>query len=145
MADYEHVHEGPGVVLVGHQFDYYWDLGEGRPGLVYARKREAPAPEARLADAVRRALVGCRLLEQDAALAFRTDEILVKVPDRLRAPADEAGFAALRAELEPLATKLYAGPGATVERVGAARDPLGARVRSARAAPPVSELLARIS
>jgi len=54
VADYGHVHEGPGVVLIGHAYDYYWDLGEGRPGLVYTRKREAPAPDARLTDAVRR-------------------------------------------------------------------------------------------
>src|SRR3954470_4156291 len=95
VADYEHVHEGPGVVLVGHAFDYYWDLGEGRPGLMYTRKREAPAPEARLADAVRRALVGCRLLEQDPALpglAFTTNELLIRLPDRLRAPSSATEF-----------------------------------------------------
>src|SRR5690242_1533287 len=118
VADYEHVHEGPGVVLVGHAFDYYWDLGEGRPGLLYMRKRDAPAPETRLTDAVRRALVGCRLLEQDAGLAFQTGELLVRLPDRLRAPADDAGFAALRAELEPIVAKLYAGGAASIERVG---------------------------
>jgi hypothetical protein len=147
VADYEHVHEGPGVVLVGHQFDYYWDLGEGRPGLVYTRKREAPAPETRLLDAVRRALVGCRLLEQDpslAGLAWKTDELLVKLPDRLRAPADEAGYAAFKAELEPVVSKLYAGAKVTIERVGEKRDVLGARVK-ASAGGSVAELLARIS
>jgi len=147
VADYEHVHEGPGVVLVGHQFDYSWDLGEGRPGLIYLRKREAPAPEARLGDAVRRALVGCRLLEQEPALAgigFKTDELVVKLPDRLHAPTEDAGFSAFKAELEPLAAKLYAGAKVTLERVGDAREVLGARVK-ASSAPTVSELLARIS
>ncbi len=147
VADYEHVHEGPGVVLVGHQFDYYWDLGEGRPGLMYTRKREAPAPEVRLVDAVRRVLVGCRLLEQDpslAGIAFKTDELLVKLPDRLRAPTDDAGFAAFKAELEPIAAKLYGGAKVTVERAGEARDVLGARVKASAGAS-VAELLARIS
>lgn len=147
VADYEHVHEGPGVVLIGHAFDYYWDLGEGRPGLVYTRKREAPAPEARLTDAVRRALVGCRLLEQEASLAgiaFNTKELFVRLPDRLAAPSDDAGFAAFRAELEPIAGKLFPGAKTTIERVGGGRELLGARITSeARAS--VSELLARIS
>lgn len=146
VADYEHVHEGPGVVLVGHQFDYSWDLGEGRPGLVYTRKREAPAPEARVLDAVRRALVGCRLLEQEASLAglgWKTDELLVKLPDRLRAPNDDAHFAELKSELTAIASKLYARANVTIERVGEARDVLGARV-TASAGASVSDLLARV-
>jgi hypothetical protein len=147
VADYDHVHEGPGVVLIGHAFDYYWDHGEGRTGLVYTRKRDAPAPEARLADAVRRAFVGCRLLEQEATLsglAFKTDELLVRLPDRLHAPSDEAGFAAFKAELEPLAQKLYAGAPVTIERVGGPRELLGARVKSSGRGT-VAELLARLS
>ncbi|HEV8246140.1 MAG TPA: hypothetical protein VGP93_10250, partial [Polyangiaceae bacterium] len=38
VADYAHVHHGPGVVLVGHAADYYMDQGEGRLGLLYSRK-----------------------------------------------------------------------------------------------------------
>jgi hypothetical protein len=147
VADYEHVHEGPGVVLVGHAFDYYWDLGEGRPGLVYLRKRDAPAPDARLSDAVRRALVGCRLLEQDptlAGLGWKTNELLVRLPDRLRAPSTEAGFSAFAAELAPVAEKLYAGQKPTIERVGDDRELLSARVTVSQAGS-VAELLARLS
>ena len=147
VADYEHVHEGPGVVLVGHAFDYYWDLGEGRPGLIYTRKREAPAPEARLADAVRRALIGCRLLEQDpalAGLAFKTNELVVKLPDRLRAPSNASEFASFASELAPIAEKLYPGQKPSIERVGDDRELLGARV-SVGAAGSVAELLARFS
>jgi hypothetical protein len=147
VADYGHVHEGPGVVLVGHAYDYCWDLGEGRPGLMYTRKRDAPAPEVRLADAVRRVLVGARLLEQDATLkglAFRADELFVRLPDRLRAPTDDAGFAALRAELEPLVGKLYPNATNAIERVGGTRELLGARVKS-NAHATTSDLLARLS
>lgn len=147
VADYDHVHEGPGVVLVGHAFDYYWDHGEGRTGLVYTRKRDAPAPEVRLADAVRRALVGCRLLEQEPTLSgisFHTNELFVRLPDRLRAPSDDAGFDALKAELKPLVDKLYAGASTSIERVGGARELLGARVKSSGRGT-VAELLARLS
>jgi len=147
VADYEHVHEGPGVVLVGHAFDYYWDLGEGRPGLMYTRKREAPAPEARLADAVRRALVGCRLLEQDPTLpglSFKTNELLIRLPDRLRAPSNAAEFTAFAAELAPVVEKLYPGQKPSIERVGGDRELLTARVVAGQGGS-VSELLARFS
>lgn len=146
VADYEHVHQGPGVVLVGHEFDYYWDLGEGRPGLIYSRKRSAPPSATRLADAVRRALVGCKLLEQEAGLdaAFKTDELVVRLPDRLNAPVSDASYAAFQAELAPLAEKLYSGAKVSIERVGGDRDMLGARVK-ASAAGSVAELLARVS
>ena len=146
VADYEHVHQGPGVVLVGHEFDYYWDLGEGRPGLIYSRKRSAPAPDARLSDAVRRALVGCKLLEQEAGLgaAFKTDELVVRLPDRLKAPVNDASYSAFQAEVAALAEKLYGGAKVSIERVGGERDMLGARVK-ASAAGSVTDLLARVS
>lgn len=145
VADYGHVHEGPGVVLIGHAFDYFYEESEGRPGIVYARKRDAPAPAERLADAVRRALLGARLLEDDptlSGLTFKADELLVRVPDRLAAPAGDAGFAALKGELDALSKKLFPG-GASVERAGTARDPLSARVKGSGAAS-VKDLLARL-
>ena len=40
VADYKHVHEGPGIVLIGHEGDYAMDMGSGRPGLLYIRKRK---------------------------------------------------------------------------------------------------------
>ena len=39
VADYAHVPQGPGVVLIGHQSDYYLDVADNRPGLLYSRKR----------------------------------------------------------------------------------------------------------
>jgi hypothetical protein len=145
VADYGHVHEGPGVVLIGHAFDYFYEESEGRPGLVYARKRDAPAPAERLEDAVRRALAGARRLEEEPALPglrFHADELLVRVPDRLAAPQDDAGFAALRSELEALGKKLFPG-GTAVTHEGAPRDPLSARVKGSGAAS-VKDLLARL-
>jgi hypothetical protein len=40
VADYSHVHDGPGVLLICHEANYAIDVIDGRPGLVYARKRE---------------------------------------------------------------------------------------------------------
>ena len=49
VANYRHVPQGPGVVLIGHGSDYFLDEGEGRPGLLHNRKRAGLAPAERLA------------------------------------------------------------------------------------------------
>ena len=48
VANYRHVPQGPGVVLIGHGSDYFMDEGEGRPGLLHNRKRAGLAPGERL-------------------------------------------------------------------------------------------------
>jgi hypothetical protein len=147
VADYGHVKDGPGVVLIGHASDYFADTSEGRFGLLYTRKRDAPPPAERLFDAVRRALDGARLCEKEPSLEglrFSTNEILVRLTDRLRAPNDAKGFAELETELAALATKLYGPSGVTIEKVGEARDVLAARVKATNAPPSVTELGARL-
>lgn len=99
VADYSHVHEGPGVVLIGHGGDYYYDLGEGKAGLLYSRKRAFEGDlEARLRDAIRRATKACEQLEAEGVgLKFDRKRLSVRVPDRLHAPNDDASYAALEA------------------------------------------------
>ena len=113
VANYAHVPKGPGVALIGNDSDYFLDDTDGRPGLLYSRKREAPAPEARLGDAFRRVLHAALLLGQsfDGKLKFRTDELLFRINDRLAAPSGETTFAALRPELDAFFSKLFAGAG----------------------------------
>ena len=148
VADYGHVQDGPSVLLVGHASDYCWDQSEGRFGVTYTRKRDAPAPEERLADAVRRALNAARLLEREPGLEglrFKPDELLLRALDRLHAPPDAGGFAEWKAELEPFAARLFPAGSATIEREGEARDPLSARIRAGAGAANVDELFSRIA
>lgn len=111
VANYAHVPEGPGVVLIGHGSDYFADYGGGRLGLLHNRKRCGPAPGERLTDLARRTLYAASLLERDAAFAgkvrFATHELLFRINDRLAAPNGEATFALVRGELEGLAHSLY--------------------------------------
>ncbi len=109
VANYAHVPKGPGVALIGHESDYYVDDTDGRPGLLYSRKREAPAPGERLRDAFRRALGAAAMLEQafPGKLRFRTDEFLFRINDRLAAPNVESTFAELRPELDTFGGKLF--------------------------------------
>jgi hypothetical protein len=147
VADYKHVKHGPGVVLVGDANDYYLDEGEGRPGLQFSRKRHGAGPEGRLREGFARALKACSLLEAAPELAgklsFASDEILLRLPDRLNAPNDEATFSELVKELSPLLDKLYGAGSCAIERGAAPPEPLSLRVK-AKAAPSLSALLAAL-
>jgi hypothetical protein len=141
VADYTHVWRGPGVLLVGHGVDLYYDLGEDRPGLLFSRKRALEGDlEARLVDAIRRALSACKELEREG-MVFGAGEILVRVPDRLHAPNDDDAFTAFVPVLESAARAIYGDDVVLViEREGAGtRQPLTARLR-VEAAPPVATL-----
>ena len=52
VANYGHVPEGPGVVLIGHGSDYYMEAGRGPPGS--AAQPEALGPARRAATALER-------------------------------------------------------------------------------------------
>jgi len=147
VADYAHVQDGPGVVLIGDASDYYLDLGDGRPGLLYSRKRHGPEdPVERVEDALRRALNACRLLESEtlsAPLRFRTDEVLFRINERLHSENTDAGFAKVRPVLDQAFAKLYGGKAPTLERQGTESEPLTVKV-SAPAAGDVKTLLERV-
>lgn len=136
VADYTHVHHGPGVVLVGHGSDYGYDLGEGRPGLLYSRKRALDGDlGAKLADALARAKRAAELIEQDPTLEgrvrFRTDEVLVLVPDHLNAPNTAEAFALAAPAIEREVSRAYGGAAVTLEHEGSEREPLTVRARIA--------------
>jgi hypothetical protein len=138
VANYGHVPEGPGVVLIGHGADYFMDVGEGRLGLLHNRKRSGPAAGERLSDLTRRTLHAATLLEKEAALggklAFATNELLFRINDRLAAPNTDATFAAVKGELEALGKQLFAGPFA-LAREGGPKELFAVRFKSATSAP----------
>jgi hypothetical protein len=144
VANYVHVPEGPGVVLIGHGSDYFMDQGEGRLGLLHNRKRSGPAPSERLADLARRTLHAASLLERDPSLSgklrFATNELLFRVNDRLT-PSSDASFAASRPELEAIARQIFEGP-FELTRAGGPRDLFTVRMTS-RTSAPLATLLAR--
>ncbi|MFW5924626.1 MAG: hypothetical protein ACOCV4_00580 [Myxococcota bacterium] len=148
VADYQHVHQGPGILLVGHGSDYYLDEGEGRPGLLYSRKRDFEGDgAARLADAFRRALRACQLLQQEAdleGLRFGTGEMLLRIPDRLNAPNTDETFEAAKPELEKVLARLLEGTAFAITREGTERQPFTVRIR-AEGAPDVDTLLSRLA
>lgn len=104
VADYGHVHQGPSVLLCGHESDYVIDAGEGRIGLLYRRKRahasraDAGAGDVALDDSLRRLLRAAAKLESDprlGGLRFSRTEVALSLVDRLRAPSTEETFSAV--------------------------------------------------
>ena len=148
VANYLHVPEGPGVVLIGHGSDYFMDQGEGRLGLLHNRKRagSGDAPEQRLADLAHRTLHAAALLESEPALAgklrFATGELLFRINDRLLAPNGDATFASVREQLERLARRVFDGP-FELTRAGGPRDLFAVRMTSPKIAS-LSTLLERV-
>src|SRR5262245_8632688 len=112
VADYRHVAEGPGVVLIGHEADRALDLSGGRAGFLYRRKRSMEGGLAeRVGLAFRGGLLGCQAVENEKSLEgrvrFRTGEAEIAFLDRLRVPNDPAAFEALRAEIAAALGGLY--------------------------------------
>src|SRR3954468_20486701 len=91
VADYEHVANGPGLVLGAHEANIATEESEGKLGLLYQRKRPFGGSFAeRLEITLGSALEACLKMEHDTALGhgvkFRTDEFVLRIQDRLLAP-----------------------------------------------------------
>jgi hypothetical protein len=132
VADYAHVPQGPGVVLIGHQSDYYLDMADDRPGLLYSRKRGYDGDfQGGIEDAFKRALAACKMLEEESGLGleFATDEVLFRVQDRLSAPNSDTTFDAYKPALEKTTSALFGGS-ASLERVGTPRAPFAVRIQT---------------
>lgn len=134
VADYTHVPKGPGVLLVGHGSDYSIDQGEGRPGLLYARKRDLPGGAKLIEDGISRALKAAELLNGDSEVtgprAFSSHEILFTFPDRLHVKNDDAGLNLVKPELEAALKALVPGKNFSLTREGDPRAPLTIRAKS---------------
>ena len=130
VADYAHVPQGPGVVLIGHESDYYLDVADDRPGLLYSRKRGFEGDfQAGIDDTFQRALRACQLLEAESSLdlEFSTDEVLFRVQDRLNAPNEDATYEAYRPALEQASAAFFGSP-PSIERLGTPREPFAVRI-----------------
>lgn len=135
VADYSHVPEGPVTLLVGHDANYSIDNYHAELGLLYSRKQPADGDlSTRLTSALRAVLKACQRLEAEPSLAgkvkFRGSEILLIANDRLNAANDAESENALRAELEPVLAKLFAGAEYAIERDATPQLRLNLRIRA---------------
>ncbi len=149
VADYSHVHHGPGVFLMCHEGQYSSDQAGGRLGLLYTRKRRTEGDvRSRLRRAFGTALKACKLLQAEPALEgklqFRHDEALFKIQNRLLAPRTPEAFDAVRDGLQPFLDELYPEADTIqVEATGEPNEPFAMRI-AISSAPDIGELISRL-
>jgi hypothetical protein len=117
VAEYSHVPEGPGVLLIAHEANYSLDNRDNRPGLLYNRKAADEGTfQERLAQAHASALAACDRLEKETTLRFDRNKLEVFINDRALAPNTEETLQALEPELK----KYFKN--AKLKKVGEPRD-----------------------
>ncbi len=103
VADYQHVHDGPLTLLVGHRFDMALDDGDRRWGLLTSFKREMSEPQTIQSTLLAHMTAALRL-EQDpqfaGKLSFNFSEIELIINDRALAPNTSETFKQVSALLE---------------------------------------------
>ena len=131
VADYLHVHNGPGIMLIGHEADYSLDNRAGRLGLLYNRKEQVEGTTAeKLTQAVRATLTAAQILETENALKFNGSEVQVIVNDRLLVPNTVETFAALEADLKSFFDQLYDGAAYSLSHNDDRRERLTVNVKT---------------
>jgi len=114
IADYRHVPDGPGIVLIGHQADYSVDNTDGRLGVRYNRKAPLDGGNSdRLKQAASSALKACQRLEAEAGLkgkiCFNGRDAEFFINDRLLAPNREEVRRSLDPEFKAFLDTLFRG------------------------------------
>ena len=154
VADYRHVPDGPGVVLIAHDAHYAMDLTDGRLGLLYSRRRETQprlgaiqSVEDRLRSVWQCALTACQRLAAHPALSgrlqFRGNELLLRCNDRLHGPNTATAYTELCQHLEPFLATLYTGQQVEVEHCSEHPSRLTVGIKVAES-PDVDTLLRRL-
>lgn len=127
VADYRHVPDGPGVMLIGHQADYSLDEAEGRLGVLYNRKSgDAVDTQTALRQAFESAVAAAKALEAEPVfngkLIFDAGDLEVIVNDRIVAPNNAATWEAIGPEIEKFFGAIYKGASFALEHRGEARE-----------------------
>ena len=105
VADYSHMQEGAGIVLVAKDANVSIDETGNRRGLLYNHKAHLNGSNhEKIHKVFRLAFENCRRLEGEPSLEgklkFSTDELLFFINDRLVAPNTKEAFDALKPDLE---------------------------------------------
>jgi hypothetical protein len=149
VADYRHVHAGPGVVLVGHQADYSVDNTDNRLGIRYNRKATLDGSNRdRFSQALRAALRACQRLEADeklgGSLRFNGQDIKLFVNDRMLAPNTGHLTDSVQAELRSFLEGIFGDREFEMKFDSNPRSLFGVEVHAAKPLE-LDEVLARLS
>lgn len=147
VADYSHVPDGPGVMLICHEAHYSTDHEAGRFGLRCATKRGASGgARERIQRVIGKILrlaaemVGHEVL--GGRVRFNTSSAVLRIEDRLLAPNDEATFSAVAPVLAEVISDVWGAPPVLV-RAGSPKECFQIEI-STPVRPPVADLLRRM-
>jgi hypothetical protein len=150
VADYQHVHDGPGTLLISLEANLATDREADRLGLLYVRKQPIPNTESfaeRLRTVLRWVVQAASWLEEDPALAgkikFRTNELQFRIYDRLLAPNTNQTFAAVKDDLEAMIADAWGAPPLTMNFVPGELPLFEVQIK-APSSPKLAELLERL-
>jgi hypothetical protein len=149
VADYRHVHAGPGVVLVGHQADYSVDNTDNRLGIRYNRKATLEGSNRdRFSQALRATLRACQRLEADEKLSgsfrFNRQDMKLFVNDRMLAPNTGRLTDSVQGELRDFFGSVVGDTEFEMKFDSNPRSSFGVEVRTAKPLE-LDEVLARLS
>lgn len=106
VADYKHVHHGPGIVLIAHEGDYAYQFNDGRVGLSYTLKQHDSATlEDALSTALARVIFAAQLVHKESqlkGLQIALDSVQISLLDRLQYPHDAETIAQVQAAIAAL-------------------------------------------
>lgn len=132
VADYQHVHAGPGVVLIAHEANYSIDNTDNRLGLLYNRKAQLVGTnQEKLAQAARALLKAAQKVQKEQGLKFNVNEVQLIVNDRLVAPNTNETLDALLPDLKAFFAKLFGNAELRIDPVANPRERFAVTVTSA--------------
>jgi hypothetical protein len=148
VADYRHVHEGPGVMMIGHETNFAMDQGAGRTGLLFNRKRgDLGGLAENLNHAINSTLVLAKAMEEapefKGALRFSTGRLYIGINDRLLAPNEVSTHVAVDALLKNSCTTIYGDETLSIEPVEERRELFGVHL-SMQDAPALETMIERL-
>lgn len=114
VADYAHVPESPGIVLVSHETHFAMDRSDERFGILAQRRSpfEGSAVEG-IAETVRQVLAIAEALEADprssGEVSFDRTRIRIESNDRLHAPNTDEGARAFEAIVREALDRVFPG------------------------------------
>jgi hypothetical protein len=137
VADYTHMQEGPGVLLVADDANVSIDESENRRGLLFSQKKPlSGSNHEKLVAVLRAALENCRRLEDETqskgSIRFSGNEVKVAINDRLQAPNTDDTFNEIRPDIETVAQRLFDGSAYTLHRDADWRKRFNVTIRTAQ-------------
>jgi hypothetical protein len=134
VADYSHVPNGPGILLIAHEANYSLDQRQGRLGLMYNRKSVMSGT---LSDLLRHAYTSavdaCRRLEGEpefrGKLKFDLRDLEFVINDRMLAPNTDETWNALRNDFGAFFDSIYGTGNFDLQRAADSRERFTVRAR----------------